>query len=375
MLDVETFRKEAAQFLAAHAAPDDRGASVLEVFTSRSEEEEAVWVDQNRAWQLQLFEAGFAGLTFPTELGGRGLTLAHALAWAEEESRFAVPRGLFGVTMEMVAPTLLAVGTPDQRAAVTRILRGEEVWCQLFSEPDAGSDLASLSTRAEQDGDRWVLNGQKVWTSEARHARWGYVLARSDPAAPKHKGLSAFVVDLQQPGVSVRPLRQMTGGSSFNEVFFSDAVVEADALLGDVGGGWGVAMTTLGFERFTTFGRAMHRLVERAVELGWTTSTERQAIAGIVSRHRILGWLEDRLQAGVTAGEAPGPEGTLTKMAFVELARLLGEATTTRLGAESQLGDSDWQRILLSGPGLRLAGGTDEILRSLVGERVLGLPR
>ncbi len=375
MLDVDTFRKEAAEFLAAHAEPDDRGASVLEVFTSRTEDEEALWVEANRTWQRQLFEAGFAGLTFPVDVGGRGLTLGHALAWAEEESRFAVPRGLFGVTMEMVAPTLLAVGTAEQRDAVTRILRGEEVWCQLFSEPDAGSDLASLATRATPDGDTWLLNGQKVWTSEARHARWGYVIARTDPEAPKHKGLTAFVVDLRQPGVTIRPLRQMTGGSSFNEVFFADAVVAADGVLGEVGGGWGVAMTTLGFERFTTFGRAMHRLVERAVALGWATGLERQAIAKVVTAHRILGWLEDRLQAGVTAGEAPGPEGTLTKMAFVALARDLGAATTGRLGPESQLGDSDWQRILLSAPGLRIAGGTDEILRSLVGERVLGLPR
>ena len=374
-LDVEAFRTEARAFLAAHAAPDERGASVLEVFTSRSEAEEAAWVEANRRWQRRLFDAGFAGITFPEEVGGRGLTLAHALAWAEEESAFAVPRGLFGVTLEMVAPTLLAVGSPDQRQAVTRILRGEEVWCQLFSEPDAGSDLAALSTRARPDGDRWRLEGQKVWTSEARHARWGYVLARSDPDAPKHRGLTAFVVDLRQPGVAIRPLRQMTGGSSFNEVFFDGAVVEPDGVLGTVGGGWQVAMTTLGFERFSTFGRAMHRLVGRAVALGWATPTQRQAIAEVVTAHRVLGWLEDRLQAGVRAGEAPGAEGTLAKLAFVRLARLLGEATTSRLGADAQLGDSDWQRILLSAPGLRIAGGTDEVLRSLVGERVLGLPR
>lgn len=375
MIDVETFRKEAREFLSANAEPDDRGASVLEVFTPRTPAEDDTWVRANRDWQRRLFDAGLAGITFPTDVGGRGLTLGHALAWAEEESAFAVPRGLFGVTQEMVAPTLLAVGDAQQRAAVTRILRGEEVWCQLFSEPDAGSDLASISTRATLDGDRWALRGQKVWTSEARHAKWGYVLARSDPDAPKHKGLTAFIVDLQQPGVSIRPLRQMTGGSSFNEVFFDEALVEAGGVLGSVGEGWQVAMTTLGFERFTTFGRAMHRLVQRAVALGWDTPTQRQQIASIVTSHRILGWLEDRLQAGVTAGQAPGAEGTLTKLAFVKLALQLGEATTSNLGAAALGEATDWQRILLAGPGLRLAGGTDEILRSLVGERVLGLPR
>jgi acyl-CoA dehydrogenase len=375
VIDVDTFRTEARAFLRANAEPDERGASVLEVFTPRTPEEDDAWVQANRAWQRQLFDAGLAGITFPADVGGRGLTLGHALAWAEEESAFAVPRGLFGVTQEMVAPTLLAVGTEEQRAAVTRILRGEEVWCQLFSEPDAGSDLASLSTRATLDGDRWVLHGQKVWTSEARHARWGYVLARSDADAPRHKGLTAFVVDLRQPGVVIRPLRQMTGGSSFNEVFFDGALVEPDGVLGVVGGGWQVAMTTLGFERFTTFGRAMHRLVERAVALGWESETERQRIASIVTSHRILGWLEDRLQAGVVAGEPPGAEGTLTKLAFVRLALQLGDVTTRRLGIAGVGAPDDWQRILLAGPGLRLAGGTDEILRSLVGERVLGLPR
>lgn len=375
MLDVDAFRKEARTFLADHAAPDEQGVSVLEVFTPRGADEEATWVEANRAWQRQLFDAGFAGITFPEEVGGRGLTLAHELAWAEEESAFAVPRGLFGVTLQMVAPTLLAAGSSAQRAAVTRMLRGEEVWGQLFSEPGAGSDLASLATRARPDGDGWRLEGQKVWTSEARHARWGYVLARTDPDAPRHKGITAFAVDLQQPGVTIRPLRQMTGGSSFNEVFFDGARIAPDGVIGEVGGGWQVAMTTLGFERFSTFGRSMHRLVERAVALGWSTPTERQAITEVVTAHRVLGWLEDRLQAGVARGQAPGPEGSLAKLAFVHLARRLGEATTARLGVAAQVGESDWQRLLLSAPGLRIAGGTDEVVRNVVAERVLGLPR
>ncbi|MGH9138614.1 MAG: acyl-CoA dehydrogenase family protein, partial [Acidimicrobiales bacterium] len=194
MLDVATFRKEARAFLDAHAEPDERGVSVLEVFTPRSAAEEEAWVEANRSWQRTLHDARFAGITFPADVGGQGLTLAHALTWAEEESAFAVPRGLFGVTLEMVAPTLLAVGTGAQRKAVGRMLRGEEVWCQLFSEPGAGSDLASLTTRAVPDGAGWRVSGEKVWTSEARHARWGYLLARTDPEVAKHRGLTAFVV-------------------------------------------------------------------------------------------------------------------------------------------------------------------------------------
>jgi alkylation response protein AidB-like acyl-CoA dehydrogenase len=377
MLDVETFRCQARDFLRANAEPDEHGTSVLEVFTERSSAEEAAWVEANRSWQRRLFDAGWAGIAFPIEVGGRGLTLAHALAWAEEESAFDVPRGLFGVTLEMVAPTLLAFGSTSQMAMVRPMLRGDEVWCQLFSEPDAGSDLAAVATRAVPDGDGWRVSGQKVWTSEARHCRWGYLLARTDPEAPRHHGLTAFVIDLHQPAVTIRPLRQMTGGASFNQVFFDGASIAADAVIGSVGDGWRVAMTTLGFERFTTFGRAMNRLVQRALELGWEDSLGRQAITRVVAAHRVLGWLEDRLQVDLTAGVAPGPEGALTKLAFVRLMRELARATTRGLGSvvSDQGSESDWQRVLLAVPGLRIAGGTDEVLRSLVAERVLGLPR
>jgi len=375
MIALDTFRDEARTFLVDNAEPDERGVSVLDVFTERSAEEERAWVQANRAWQRRVYDAGFAGITFPPEVGGRGLTLGHALVWAEEESAFAVPRGLFSVTLEMVAPTLLAFGSEQQRSAVSRILRGEEVWCQLFSEPDAGSDLAGVATYADAAGDGWLVSGQKVWTSEARHARWGYLLARTDRDAPRHRGLTAFVVDMQQPQVSIRPLPQMTRGASFNEVFFDGATVAPDGVLGEVGGGWQVAMTTLGFERFTTFGRSMHRLVQRAVDLGWPDAVGRQAMARVVEGHRVLGWLEDRLQAGVASGQAPGPEATLAKLAFVRLVLDLGEATTARTSPASLAGTDDWQRILLAGPGLRIAGGTDEILRNVVAERVLGLPR
>jgi len=374
-ITVDAFRARARTFLADHAEPDDRGTATLEVFTERTPEEDAAWVEANRAWQRTLFDAGFAGLTIPVDVGGQGLGLGHALAWAEEESAFAVPRGLFGVSLEMVAPTLAVFGSPPQRAAVRRMLSGDELWCQLFSEPEAGSDLAAVRTRAVPDGDAWRVTGQKVWTSEARHARFGYLLARTDADAPRHAGLTAFAVDLHQPGVTIRPLRQMTGGASFNEVFFDDAPVPAGGVLGGVGNGWKVAMTTLGFERFTTFGRGMYRLVQRAAALGWPDPVGRQGMAKVLTEHRILGWLEDRLQAGVNLGQAPGAEGTLAKLAFVRLVRSLAEVTTTRTGAAAVTAPDDWQRVLLAAPGLRIAGGTDEILRNLVAERVLGLPR
>lgn len=241
---IEAFVKEAKGFLDAHAEhrPDGFPDAMFAQFRDLPDPQR--WRDECVAWQRLVFDNGFAGLTWPRSRGGRELSSVYALAWADLESEYEFPRGLFGVTQEMVGPTLLAVGTEDQQKHCTAILRGDEVWCQLFSEPGAGSDLAGISTRATKTPEGWRLNGQKVWTSEARHAQFGYLLARSDPTSRRHRGLTAFVIDMAAQGVDVRPLRQMTGGASFSEVFLDDVELPDDAVLGEVGAGWSVAMTT-----------------------------------------------------------------------------------------------------------------------------------
>ncbi|MCX2930609.1 acyl-CoA dehydrogenase family protein [Mycobacterium sp. CVI_P3] len=330
------------------------------------------------AWQRLLFDNGFAGLTWPHAVGGRALPSAYALAWADVESEYDVPRGLFGVTLEMVGPTLLAVGTREQKSHCTAILRGDEVWCQLFSEPGAGSDLAGVATRATRTESGWRINGQKVWTSEARHARYGYLLARSDPSQSRHRGLTAFVVDMTAPGVDVRPLKQMTGGASFSEVFFDDVALPADAVLGEVGGGWTVAMTTLGFERFSSFGRSLGRLVRQAAELGWNDTASRERFVDAIIDQRALAAFEAGVHRRLLAGQSPGPEAALAKIATGSVVSTLADAVAGRLGnalSMSGAGFDDWRLVVLSAPAFHIAGGTDEIVKTMIAERVLGLPR
>ena len=375
---LEAFRKEAKEFLDAHAEhrPDGFPDAMFAQF--RPIDDPEAWQDSCVRWQRLCFDNGFAGLTWPSDVGGRDLPSAYALAWADLESEYDIPRGVFGITLEMVGPTLLAVGTRQQREHCRAILRGEEVWCQLFSEPGAGSDLAGVSTRASRTETGWRVNGQKVWTSEARHAKYGYLLARSDPAQSRHKGLTAFILDMSAPGVDVRPLRQMTGGASFSEVFLDDVELPADAVLGEVGGGWSVAMTTLGFERFSTFGRSLGRLVRQAADLGWSDSTARDAFIDAVIDQRALAAFEAAMHRRLLAGTAPGPEAALAKLATGSVVSKLAEALASQLGPQLSQPDSrfdDWRLVLLTAPAFHIAGGTDEIVKTMIAERVLGLPR
>jgi len=375
---VDTFLKEAKEFLETHAEhrPDGFPDAMFAQFRHIADPE--AWRTRCVAWQRLLYDNGFAGLTWPTEVGGRALTSAHALAWADLESEYEVPRGLFGVTLEMVGPTLLAVGTPEQRLHCAAILRGEEVWCQLFSEPGAGSDLAGVSTRATRTDTGWRVSGQKVWTSEARHAQYGYLLARTDPTQARHRGLTAFVVDMSSPGIDVRPLQQMTGGASFSEVFFDDVELPADAVLGAVGGGWSVAMTTLGFERFSSFGRSLGGLVRKAAELGWPDSAARETFIDAVIDQRALAAFEAAMHRRIVAGESPGPEAALAKLATGTVVSTLADAIADRFGnrlSQRDAGLDDWRLVLLSAPAFHIAGGTDEIVKTMIAERVLGLPR
>ena len=351
-------------------------------------------VEAARRFQAALFDARLAGLTWPVEYGGQGLTMAHQLAFNEEAEPYVVPTMPLLIGLGMCAPTLLEVGSQEQRERhLARMLRGDEVWCQLFSEPGAGSDVAGLRTRAVRDGGDWVISGQKVWTSGAHYSDYGLLLARTNPDVPKHLGLTMFVVDMRAPGVTIRPLRQITGGANFNEVFFDDVHVPGDAVVGEVGRGWQAAVTTLMNERVSIgaggggLGRrlgggefaALADLARRRGALG--DPVLRQSLASVFVEERLLELLSSRIREDVKAGRTPGPQGSVAKLAGAELARHAAEVGLEVLGpAGAAWADDDadaerWTTSLLGAPGGAIAGGTPEIMKNILGERVLGLPR
>jgi acyl-CoA dehydrogenase len=306
------------------------------------------------------------------------------------QARYQVVSGnVFGIGLGMVAPTILAHGTDAAKDLYLRPLyRGGVVGCQLFSEPGAGSDLASLQTKAERDGDIWVVNGQKVWTSGAQFSDIGEIICRTDPNVAKHKGLTAFVVDMHAPGVEVRPLRQMTGGASFNEVFFTDVEVADDNRLGDVNGGWGVALTTLMNERAAigvgaaggaAFGTG--RLIELLRHVGRRDDPLlRQQLADIWINVHVARFTNLRAMEKLQAGQIPGPELSIAKLALTNNLQLISQFLTSALGPRliadtGEWGTYAWAELVLGVPGFRVAGGTDEVLRNIIGERVLGLPK
>ena len=314
-----------------------------------------------RAWQRRLHEAGLAGVHWPVEHGGRGLTDAHWAAWLEEAAAAGVPPVLNMVGLVLAANALLAFGTPEQqRAHLRETLTGERVWCQLFSEPDAGSDLASLSTCAVLDGSTYVVSGQKVWSSGASFSDWGILLARtaSLDEAPKHKGISFFLLDMSLPGVSTRPLRQMTGEAEFDEVFLDDVPVPADCLVGPLHGGWGVAMATLTNER-GFIGASAVSLGRRLDEVGASLPADpvrRDRLVALMAEGRALQRLAQR------QGPAASVASSLVKLGLAELALPLATARAD-------------EAAVVQAPGARLGGGTSEVQKNIVGELILGLPK
>jgi alkylation response protein AidB-like acyl-CoA dehydrogenase len=345
-------------------------------------------------FQSALFDAGLAGLSWPERYGGQGLTTDHQLAFNAEAEDFVLPTGPFIIGLGMCAPTLLEFGTEEQRLGhIARMLRADEVWCQLFSEPGAGSDVAGLQTRAVRDGDDWVVNGQKVWTSGGHYSDFGLLIARTNVDVPKHLGISMFVLDMRAPGVSVRPLRQMTGDSGFNEVFLDDVRIPAAGLVGEVDRGWQAAIATLMNERVSigaggggsgrrVGGGEFDSLVELARARGVVGDPVlRQSLAGIYIEQRLLELLSDRIRADVRAGRTPGPEGSIAKLAGTVLNRHAADLAAEILGEAGEAwlpGDDDserWSRALLQAPGNSIAGGTPEIMKNILGERVLRLPK
>jgi alkylation response protein AidB-like acyl-CoA dehydrogenase len=391
-LSLDEFRTRARAWLSENAERRSqagaRSIGDVSVFHDLDPASEARLLEAAMAWQRTKFDAGYGAISWPVEHGGAGLSPEYEQAFVEVEGDFDIPDGheAFSITLNLVAPTIGLLGTADQQARfVRRFLRTEELCCQLFSEPGAGSDLASLATAAVRDGDGWVVNGQKVWTSGAQFARWGQLLTRSDPEVPKHAGMTAFLVPMDAPGVEVRPIRQMAGGSSFNEVFFENVRVSDDLRLGEIGGGWRVALATLGFERGNSKGTkrtggSWEQLLALAHRLDATGNpVTRQRLADVYINHRIADFIAQRIAASRRAGRPPGPEGSIRKLHWVGQLTRIAEAASSVLGpglaADSgPEGSYAWSAHVLGAPGYHVAGGSDEIQRNIVGERVLGLP-
>ncbi len=378
------FRAEARAWLVAHApakgGPEDFSTGYLEGTMA-----EADHLRLSKGWQRTLFDHGWAGITWPRRFGGRGGTAMQAAIFAQEQNRFGVSTGAFAVGIGMAGPTIMKHGTDAQRARyLTAMLRGDEVWCQLFSEPGAGSDLAGITTRAVRDGDEWVVTGQKVWTSSAGTSDWGILLARTDPEVPKHRGITYFLVDMSTPGFVIRPLRQMTGASHFSEVFIDGVRVPHGQVLGEVHGGWACAITTLSNERGLIAGGNRSSdtvaLIALAQKLGRAEDPVlRQALVDCWSRQQIQRFLALRAQTALSQGRAPGPETSVMKLFAAEYLRRLGNAALALLGPDGMLADGgpddgEWQARFLHAPAIRIAGGSNEIQRNIIGERVLGLP-
>jgi alkylation response protein AidB-like acyl-CoA dehydrogenase len=384
----DAFRARARAFLEAHARrrrPGDDDFARFRFLGDPSPEADAEHVRRGKEWQRTLFDSGWAGIAWPKEYGGQGGTAAQARIFAREQARFDVDVGVFAVGIGMVGPTLIAHGTAAQKARyLPALLRGEEVWCQLFSEPGAGSDLAGLRTRAVRDGDEWIVNGQKVWSSGAHHSELGILLARTELDAPKHQGITYFVVDMRSPGIEVRPLRQINGVAHFNEVFLTDVRVPHENVIGDVNGGWAVAQTTLGAERALIGGggavgfRDLARLARD--QNGVDDPLLRQRLADAYIRFEILKYLGQRAQAASRNGPAAGAEASVLKLAVSRHVALNGDLALALEGAPAMLlhGDAPyggfWQQQFMNQWGTRIGGGTEQVQRNVIGERVLGLP-
>ena len=377
----DAFRARCRAFLDEHATginlggrPDPRGELRLRAA---------------QRFQLALTEAGLAGLTYPAEYGGAGLTKAHDKAWREEYGRYPNMSYDLLISHGMCLPMMAEYGTHQQKSAhLARIISGEDVWCQMFSEPGAGSDVASLQTRAERDGDEWIINGQKVWTTLAHLCAYGIVIARTDPEVPKHAGISMFIVPMGTLGVEVRPIHQIDGGTHFNEVFFTDVRIGADSLLGDLNNGWRMATAMLMYERVaigsgTTGGITTDRtdrLIEECRKRGLIGDHAlRQKLMRLRILETCLSLVAMRTRAEIKAGRTPGPGGSVGKLSTVQIADLHSElamaiAGTSGVAWEDEA-DAHWQRQTLTSLQAGIAGGTTEIQRNIIGDRVLGLPR
>jgi alkylation response protein AidB-like acyl-CoA dehydrogenase len=381
------FRAQVQQFLNANATLRKPGDAAQRVRYLEGPEA----LQRGKAWQATKADAGYAGITWDPRWGGRGGSPIQQVIYNQEERRYNVPRGFFEIGLGMCIPTMMTYATPEQCERYVRpALRGDEIWCQLFSEPSAGSDVAGLRTRAERDGDDWVINGQKIWTSGAHYCDYGIVLTRTDPNVPKHAGLTMFFIDMKSPGIEVRRIKQISGSSNFNEVFFTDVRVPDAQRLGAVGAGWRVSITTLMNERlavgeapgpdsedFLRFAREIEVDGEPAIR----NPAVREKLASWLIQTEGLKYTRFRTMTALSRGQAPGPEASISKVVGANKLQDIASYGMDLLGMSGAVMEADvapvqgwFQEALLYAPGSRIAGGTDEILRNIIAERVLGLP-
>lgn len=389
---LDAFVSEARAWLSSVAPPRTQrpwgeGSDAVAVFENWTEEEERAETDRIRAYEQARYDAGFGAITWGPEYGGRGLPVSYLLAFRRAEAEYDVPRRteMFPVTQQLIAPTIAQWGTEEQRSTYVRaMLRTDVIACQLFSETEAGSDLAAVRTRAVRDGDGWRLDGHKVWTSGARVADYGLAITRTDPGRAKHAGLTAFIVPMDAQGVTVRPIRQMTGGSSFNEVYLDGVHLDDAHRLGPEGEGWRVALTVLASERLDSGSLGLEnadQAVELARHLGRPlTEIERDAVADLVTRSYVQRLTGMRVAAAVVAGADAGPEASVGKLLATDTMARTSEVVRLLLGPDltvqgDRWGSWAWTEHVLGAPGYRIAGGTDEIQHNILAERVLGLPR
>jgi len=374
------FRAEAHAFLTQHLEPKKANAI-------RSRGARKLTLEKAKAWQKVKADNQFAQITWPKEIGGRGGTSMQQVIWNQEEAKFDAPTGPFAIGLGMCVPTVIAFGSDAHKARfVQPALHGEEIWCQLFSEPSAGSDVAGLKMKAVKDGDDWVINGQKVWTTGAQFSDYGIVLTRTDPSVPKHKGLTMFIVDMKAPGVEVRPIHQASGGREFNEVYFTDVRIPDSDRLGDPGMGWKVALVTLMNERLAVGGSPgpdWQEIMDYARDAG--------TLSNAAFREKLADWYvaaqgykltKFRTQTALSRGETPGPENSIGKIITANhLQDICNSAVEMQdhygliVDKDKAAADAIFQESLMWAPGLRIAGGTDEILKNIIAERVLGLPQ
>ena len=380
--DLERFRADVAAWLAAHVVGE-----YAELKGRGGPGDEDIGFDVRVAWEQELGKAGWIGLGWPEEFGGRGASLDQQIIFAEEYARAQAPARVNHMGENLLAPTIIEYGTPEQQQRfLPGILRGDERWCQGYSEPNAGSDLANVATRAELDGDEWVINGQKVWTSLAHQSDWCFVVCRTEPGSTRHKGLSYLLVPMDQPGVEVRPIVQITGGGEFNEVFFDDARTAAGLVVGEVNRGWAVAMGLLGFERGVStlaqqvgFERELEHLIDLAKARGRAREPVlRQRLVDAYIGLHLMKWNAMRSMA---ASGVPGPEASISKLFWGTWHRDLGELFIDVLGPEGLIAEelpyelTLEQKLFLFTRSDTIYGGSNEIQRNVLGERVLGLPK
>ena len=383
------FRAEARKWVEANA-PKDLHGELSQSSLGRIRLKNKDMVEVGKAWQKKKADAGWACLSWPKDYGGRGASPIEKVIWQQEEGVYGKLTQPFQIGEGMCGPTVMAFGSEQsKRDRLPKLASGEEIWCQLFSEPAVGSDVAGLRTRAEKKGDEWIVNGQKIWTSGAHYSDWGLLITRTDPNVPKHKGLTMFYLDMKSPGVEVKPIKQANGMQEFNEVFFTDVKIPDSQRLGAVGDGWNVSLTTLMNERASIGARLATGLPEVFAFCADLMTDDGPAIDNPAVRSKLAEWAVKnnglkytsyRTMSALSRGERPGPENSIGKLVSGSMLQDIAAFAMDLQGAAGALAGNDaelagqFQAMLLSSPSMRIAGGTDEILRNIIAERVLGLP-